>query len=227
MRRLQYSPRLRQDGFTVIELLIATIVFTVVLMLVTTGVIHFSNEYYKATNASATQNTVRTVSEDITQSLQFGNTFASSQNTGVGMSALCIGTKKYWYRAGVPYEGELTSGAPGLYVTNWQSPTDPTCDNSAASFPTSGGVQMLQENMRITSFSITPPSPTYTVSLRVAYGDNDLLCSPNGAKNCASGFGPYNTPIAKYGNDISCRSTKGSQFCAVSNITAAVGKRVD
>lgn len=216
----------REGGFTVIELLIATVVFTTVLMLITTGVIHFSNQYYKAVHANATQNLVRTISEDITQSLQFSGGEVNLPNPPPGatdLTTLCVGTKKYWYKLGVQHTGAAaTRGIPGLYVTPW-SARDSTCQNTDNPLP-AGGKQLLQKGMRITQFSVTEMDNHYDVILRIAYGDSDLLCSPT-ADNCDTGF-IADGPIAANGSDIRCRSTTGSQFCAVSNINATVVSRV-
>lgn len=63
-----------QEGFTVVELMIATLVFSVILTVITMGVLSFRNRYYKAVNASTTQNTTRTVIDtDKVRLIQFGS----------------------------------------------------------------------------------------------------------------------------------------------------------
>ncbi len=61
-----------ERGFTIVELMIATLVFSVILTVVTMGVISFSNRYYKGVHASTTQNTTRNIMDTITQAIQFG-----------------------------------------------------------------------------------------------------------------------------------------------------------
>ena len=230
MRQPGVSHRRDQTGFTVIELLIATVMFTAVLMLVTTGIIHFSNQYYRAVNANATQNAARTISEEVTQSVQIsgGSIVPGPTAESTDLRTLCVNTKKYWYRLGVPYaDGASTAANPGLYVAQWDSSSDTGCENASTSFPTDGR-QMLQEGMRLTQFqaSLVGEGDVINVDLRVVYGDNDLLCSP-AERNCGTGFDADNITIAKRGSDIRCRSTAGSQFCAVSSINATVATRVD
>lgn len=232
MRRSCNLRQADQRGFTVIEMLIATVAFTSVLMLITTGVIHFSNQYYKAVNANATQNLVRTISEEITQSLQFSGGKVANQlpaPNATNLATQCVGTKKYIFRPAVAYDGEATERTnPGLYVVPWDSDVDGACDKPAGALP-GGGKQLLQGNMRLTQFTIIEDVAAgpemYTVALRIAYGDNDLLCSPT-VGNCDTGFNGNNVPIANNGSDINCRTTTGSQFCAVSNINATVVSRV-
>jgi prepilin-type N-terminal cleavage/methylation domain-containing protein len=62
----------RQDGFTVVELLIATVVFTMVLLVITSGVTHFTHAYYKGVHQSSTQTTSRNVINTIAQNIQYG-----------------------------------------------------------------------------------------------------------------------------------------------------------
>lgn len=50
----------------------AMLVFSVILTVVTMGVISFSNRYYKGVHASTTQNTTRNIMSTITQAIQFG-----------------------------------------------------------------------------------------------------------------------------------------------------------
>jgi hypothetical protein len=67
----------------------------------------------------------------------------------------------------------------------------------------------LGENMRLTRFDIAynPTVQTYTVSIGVAYGDDDLLEVSNQTKSCKSAF-------------------SGTEFCAVSNISLTVERRL-
>ena len=51
-----------QKGFTVLELMIATTVFSVMLLLTTTGMIQIGKVYYKGLVTAKTQDTVRSIS---------------------------------------------------------------------------------------------------------------------------------------------------------------------
>jgi prepilin-type N-terminal cleavage/methylation domain-containing protein len=63
--------RKSQAGFTIVELMIATLVFAVVLILITVGVLTFTRSFFKGINQSRTQNAARTVIETISQGIQF------------------------------------------------------------------------------------------------------------------------------------------------------------
>src|SRR4051812_8577751 len=61
-----------QSGFTIIELLIATVIFALVLLVITTGVLQFTRQYYKGVISSHTQSAARAIADDVTRALQFG-----------------------------------------------------------------------------------------------------------------------------------------------------------
>lgn len=222
-----------EQGFTVIELLIATVIFTLVLALVTTGVIFFSNQYYRTANANTAQNLVRTISDDITQSIQFGTEEPISNIVqGIGFSTVCAGGKKYVFKRGVKYNGTTTAAAPGIVLADWNAADDGGCEapTTAAQFaPYASNKQLLQKNMRVTQFSVTPGGSTYGLSLRIAYAaEADLLCSPADS-NCGpnQGYPPGSeVAIANQGATIQCRPGAGSQFCAVANVDAEVVRRL-
>ena len=50
-----------QSGFTIVELMIATLVFAMVLLVITVGVMSFTRAYYRGINQSNTQRVARAV----------------------------------------------------------------------------------------------------------------------------------------------------------------------
>lgn len=92
----------RQKGFTVIELIIATSVFSVMLLLTTTGMIQIGRVYYKGLIVSKTQETTRSISEDIVRAVQFGGTDKIIKSptvpiSGLDTSAVCMNNVRYTY----------------------------------------------------------------------------------------------------------------------------------
>lgn len=204
-----------QAGFTIIELMIATLVFSVILTVITIGVISFTNHYYKGVNISATQNTARGIVDSISQAIQFGT--APVQPTSPATSYFCAGGYVFTYaNTGTMYTGSQT----GLYM----SPMGSTCQPAAAPF--SGGKQLLAKNMRLTNISVTPVGSSadrlYAISVSVAYGPDDLLCSVSQPGTCDGSTAMVFWPVS----DVSCRSIVGSQYCAVSTLKTTVEQRV-
>jgi prepilin-type N-terminal cleavage/methylation domain len=92
----------REQGFTILELMIATMVFSVVLLLVTAGILQVSRVYYKGLTESTTQSTARNIIDTLAQAIQFsGAEVTETHNVNPGKDdSFCIGNKQYSYRLG-------------------------------------------------------------------------------------------------------------------------------
>ncbi|HUS25753.1 MAG TPA: prepilin-type N-terminal cleavage/methylation domain-containing protein [Nevskiaceae bacterium] len=202
----------QQRGFTVIELMIATSVFAVVLLIVTSGIIQITRVYFKGVTESTLQNTSRTIIDTISQAVQFnGGTVVATGNSGASRG-YCIGGRRFSYLLGK----QLVDGTPNatLNQTNHAFVVDDYsgCPGSAQDLSGSlmaGSRELLSPNMRLSDFSITGlGTDRYRITVRVVYGDDDLLNNPT-------------TTTA------ACRGIRaGSQFCSVSELSTVVVKRV-
>lgn len=218
-------------GFTLIELLVATSVFAVALMVVTAGILSFTRQYYKGVISSTTQNTARAIMSEVTQSIQFGSTIRPDLG-GPGVKGFCVDNKLFSYATGK----QVTDNAPvsaehQVYHALIRSQLTSGCSDSAApitlpntaNLPT-GERELLANHMRLAALEVKPiaaGSSLYSVHVRVVYGDDDLLCSI-AAADC--NVGSISTHLDA--TDLSCKGSIGSQFCAVSDLTTTVQKRL-
>jgi prepilin-type N-terminal cleavage/methylation domain-containing protein len=208
-------------GFTIIELLIATLVFSVVLLVIATGVMQFNHAYYAGITQSNTQNTARAILENISQAIQFSGEQVTSPIAGAGgEKGFCIGNDRYSYHQG----WQLVDGTPNVakhqtsHALVMDTPGD--CSGLTAqdfSKPLTGSsTELLSPHMRLSNLSVTSvpgSSNLYSIDVRVVYGDDDLLHSP-------SGGGPT-------ANDVVCQSGAGDQFCSISELSTVVQKRIN
>lgn len=208
-------------GFTIIELLVATLVFSMVLLLIAVGVLQFNHAYYSGVTQTNTQDTARAILEDVSQAIQFSGGMITSpiRSTGTGyytVSGFCIGNERYSYVLGWQLEGAVNTT---LHQTNYGLLKDNNGDcsgKSAQDFsrPRSlagNSIEMLRPHMRLTKLSVTPLSGSaglYQVDVRVVYGDDALLSSPVTSANTV------------------CMNGSGSQFCSVSELSTVVQMRV-
>lgn len=243
------------NGFTIIELLIATLIFSLVLILVTTGVMQFTRQYYKGIISSGTQNTARAIIDDVTRTIQFNTgsfytltSNTTTPNTDPAAHALgyCIGeTKRYSFRL----NAQVTEGTAdnNLHQSNHGLVTDgvsgcntatPALDVRDPNILINPDIQtgrallypreLLGQRMRLSKFKIeTVPNMvgTYSVTVRVIYGDDDMLCTPSIPDSCVNRSAAPD-PLTDVGSLV-CKSTIGNQFCAVSELTTTVKKRVN
>lgn len=207
-------------GFTIVELMIATTVFSIILMIAIFGIINIGRAYYKNITASRTQETTRQIVDDISASLQLtGDSvhFTPAAEPG-DTGKLCIGDSRYTFVK----DQQITKNNPSA-VGLWKE-TETTCSGN----PTPNGVQFLAENMRLLELNVDCENGSdCSVEVRVAYGDNDLLNYYNDAGDTiidVDGDG------AADGRDVEkgfCRlGVSGNQFCSVSGLETNVFRRV-
>ena len=195
-------------GFTIIELMIATLVFSVILLAVTVGIIQITRVYYKGINEANTQDTARNVMDTISQAIQFsGSDVYATQASAPGAStSFCVGNQQFSYKLGY----QLVGGSPGTNQTTkalWQSTTSGCTGNPAAA---ASGLELLGDKMRLANLTVSEVNGDpniWKISVRVVFGDDDLLNNPTGT-------------------NASCKGNAGQQFCSVSELTTTVVKRV-
>lgn len=108
--------RRTSHGFTIIELLFSTVTFSVVLLVCLAGVIQIGRMYYKGLTTSQTQQTARSLIDELSQSIQLsGDNIESPRNLTGGVAPsgptiggqsdartnavgfFCIGSTRYTY----------------------------------------------------------------------------------------------------------------------------------
>lgn len=215
----------KNAGFTVVELMVATVVFSSMLLLVTFGLIQITRIYYKGITTSRTQQTARSIMDEISQAIQFSGEEvalpASShpESTDVTHYHFCTGSNRYTFVQGrqlidndIP--NDATHETNHVIVRDARTPGSCSTPTNALKInPNLTGytnpTELLGPGMRLAKLEITEPSPDlYHIDLRVIHGDSDLLLDPTG-------------------EDARCKSAAGSQFCAVSNLETTVQRRVE
>jgi len=204
--------REKQAGFTILELLIATAVFSVVLLLCATAILQVGQMFYKGVITNRIQDTSRKVANDVIGAIQNGESNLLHQKVPIaGGFAECLGTVRYTYLL-TKSVGSPPAQSPHVLWKDRITAAG-TCALSPVdlSAPTSGE-ELLGSNMRVSKFEITDlPGSSYKVQVTVAYGsDDDVFAKPGG--------------IVDYGH---CAARNlGGQFCAVSTITSYATERL-
>ena len=94
------SNKKNQQGFTILELLIASTVFSVILLVATAGIIQIGNLYYKGITASKTQETARAIMEEVSRTAQFSKgsvVFGHNFGDDSSVKQICVGDRRYTY----------------------------------------------------------------------------------------------------------------------------------
>jgi len=228
-----------KQGFTIVELMIATMVFSVILLLITFGMLQVGRTYYKGITSTKTQNAARSIMDRISQAIQFsGGEVKETPPVGAPgtVYAFCINDQQYSFLI----DKQLTDGSPnpdqskhvlvvdtpagGCNTTTPPDLNNPADLKDAMVFPDAvDPEELMGANMRLAKLSVTP-DPTdpgitdpslgislWRITVKVVYGDNDLLINdstdPDYHQKCAA-------------------SSAGTQFCAFSELSTVVKKRV-
>ncbi len=220
-----------QAGFTIIELLIATMIFAVILIVITYGILQTSRTYYLGVTQSKTQDTARTILETLSQEIQLSGGTITGTDAPSGQAIInngtsqgfCINNRLYSYILGHQVSDSPTGTQVyhGLMVSNG-------CSAQAQNINVSSGLlgsELLAPNMRLANLTIVntdDQNGLYTIDIRLVYGDDDLLCSPSVTDDCTSKTASTSTDNP----DVTCKGGVGAQFCAVSDLETTVQIRV-
>lgn len=201
-----------QSGFTIVELLIATVVFSTVLLMMTMGIIQVSRLYIKGYTVSETQNTTRAIVDNVTQAIQ------TSQNSSPDAIYIpsgspgwfCINGSVYIYSVNVKLTAynnvfyvEKPSGGCSATVNPSTNPRGYPCDSSTYC------QELLADDMRLTNISLQEVDTTnqlYQFSIGVEYGTSGQNYQP-GTHSCYS-------------------ITGGGEFCSYVTDVTTVQQRV-
>lgn len=195
-----------QKGFTIVELMIAIMVFSLLLLVCSAAIIHIGRMYYKGGIVSRTQEATRTVTEDVAQVIQFTSANLPVSVTSGSTRAWCIGEVRYTFHTTASL-GSDTGQSPHVL---WKdaNPSIGSCSVANLSNTSlSGGVEMVGENMRVPVFEIVQNGDLWDVTIRVAYGKE------------VDGFTDSTYAFCK-------GVINGGQFCAVSDNQTSVVKRL-
>ncbi len=236
MIRHRLPPRKNQNGFTIIELLIATVVFSVILLVVTAAIIQVGRMYYKGYISSRTQQASRAVIDDISRSIQFSDiSNVTIHEPGSGdvppISAYCFGPNRFTFVRGGQLDSQAESNS--YDQTNkkvrhvlWQDNIgslgcsdylpqlqfeDPYQNYSESVTSDFNGRELLDNDMRLQDLSVGQEgsSDLFRIHVKVVY-----YASPDLLDN-------FEDPNACKGSVV------GGQWCAISDLTTVVYSRAE
>lgn len=231
-----------KSGFTIVELLISTAVFSLILVAVSVTVVEISRLYYKGTILTRTQDTGRNLIENVSRPIQLEgadivgaslpSTLLVDETAGwpdedgviqnLTVRSICIGTTRYTFTLNKQVRAEVSDPDDHVRHALWQDTvtssgfcTKANIPNLTLESPTPNGRDVLTERMRVTAFDVSSDDGIlYKVSIGVMYGDRELMLPGREP----SGVWPLPTQCAT--------ELAGSQWCAHANYETTVMKRI-
>ncbi len=224
-----------ETGFTIIELLIATAIFTVILIITTTSIIGISQTYVKGSVENQTQQSARSILSSISQDIEFNNAtninisdFSSPASSDERY--FCIGNDVYVFKINkylsFSHTGSEYSNIGLIRYASNSCPTAATLPTSLSTMP-QGYTELLANHERIGQLNIKQINinnfHAYTISLEIGYGSNSLL----GISSSSPYYNDSTIPSASTTIPYQCQSGLDSSFCAVSILTTTVAPRIN
>ena|SRR3990167_1229033 len=202
-----WADKRKNTGFTIIELLIATSVFTIILLAAVIGFFTVGQTFYKGVSNSQTQTVARKILDSASSDIRFASTVTSAIPIDSGNSYyICIGEVRYTYNfyKKVELDNHDTSNNFGIIRDEPGACGSPF---GSGAIEYNNPTELLANKMRLGGFFVWPKGDNlYQVVVKVAYGDNESL----------EEFDNY---------AVSCDTNlTSSRFCAVSELSTMATK---
>ncbi len=177
-----------QSGFTIVELLISTAVFSLVLLICVAASIQIGKYFYKGISETRAQNADRQIIDEISNAIEFGGSAPVFYQTGAGpgpvYNVLCIGSLRYTYVTDLQQDSGAPAGDPLNHKIRhvlWRDTLIGACALPAhadltAVDPGGGGQDLVPAAMRLTRLDVSNlATPLWAISIRIMYGDDEVI----------------------------------------------------
>jgi len=170
-------------GFTIAELMIATSVFSVILLAGTATFIDLGHSYYKGVTITQTQETAKQIINKVSSDIRLGSAVYPLNTASGNRYYYCLGSHRYSFTLfkQVDYSNHDNSTKFGLLE---DEPNGGGCGSpfDAPVVALVNPTELLGNQMRLLAFSINPVGSTgsiYSVKVTVASGSDSSLSDPN------------------------------------------------
>jgi prepilin-type N-terminal cleavage/methylation domain-containing protein len=206
----------KQAGFTLVELMISTTVFAVVIMVGMFGYIQINRFYTKSINIIRTQEAARNLMMDIANQFQLTSGIYQSRTLADNVTKIvCVGNKSYVYKI------NSIESSSNHAITSYNISPD-TCPDSGTD-----PVYLLRPGARIIQLDVVPypdanVGPLFNITVALLYAPKDKDdATPQGTDLIQVG-----TPPEDPSKWLCSSAVRGSEYCSLSRLTTSVYKRV-
>lgn len=223
-----------QTGFTIMELMVAISVLSVLLLMSTLVLIGVGKLYSKGINMANVQDVTRNVLEDVTSAVQFSgqpmtgptNHTYTGGGSGINVTAVCFGSIRYSYVTGFPsgnvvwphllYKDEMIgkSSCSPLDIGENQ----PTCDSNKRCLRSlsHSGSELAGANMHLAFLTVHEYNPQlYGIKIGLVFGFKSMFKTNGGGGLATNSDGNY-----------ICNNQTGQEYCATSTLKTLATQRI-
>lgn len=220
-------------GFTIVELMIATSIFSIILLLCATSLVTIGKIYHKGLISSKTQEAARVIMEDLASQVQFSGGKPSSLTSGIysglSVNSFCIRDTRYTYAIDAQVDDNglnaaLHKSPHALWRDTTNNPivcpqADLTTSDPDAAASTNHGIansgrEMVSAGMRLRTLSVkNTQGNLWKIDVGLVYGDDATLTRK---------------PLPSPNDTITgCAGTNdGGNFCAISDLSTEVYRSI-
>jgi prepilin-type N-terminal cleavage/methylation domain-containing protein len=203
----------RQNGFTIIELLLAMAFFSFILMLVVAGFIQINRSYTRGLTVKQVQNSARSVIDEISSAIRDaepGDVLPASSATNPPFR-LCIGGIRYAWNQANASNNALTTDAfsdTGARISLARTNDGAPCNNPIQQQPSGAEtVTLLDDTLALQYLNVSRIGTTNSFKISL------VLSTAN--SNDFTGFGL----------NAACTIQTGDQYCDVAKVETVVTTR--
>ena len=212
-------------GFTVVELLVASVIFSVIILVALSGFIEIGRLFYKGSIYTANQQAARTITDKVGSDMNATSSVVGPTATGTGQKRFyCIGNVRYTFTLGqvVNLDNHGTTNSSNFGILRDKLPGASSCaDPFSGSSPVPIAVdaaELLGNRMRLNSFCITKNTSVsygnlYAISVNIVTGDDKYITLKTNTS----------PPLCTATSSALCNANLSvSQYCAGSDLTTSI-----
>ena len=214
----------QQSGFTIIELLIATTVFSIVLVVIVASFLQVGRMFYKGVSVNNTNEAARNLVDEISNDARLTPTPSEvkSDSTDTAKRFFCVGPHRYTFKLNTQVKaGDINSNARNMTAGIVQDTTSGNCQDPTALLGSSPR-QILGPDMRLNAMNVSQNASGSGMLIHVHvifYGADDRVFSSTAHPNdtAADHAAAINDADAYCSGNI-----LSTQFCAMADIRTNV-----
>jgi type II secretory pathway pseudopilin PulG len=209
-------------GFTIVELTIATLIFSTIIVMALASFIGIGRVYYKGRSLTETQAVAQQIVTQASGDIQFSSDVVTNYPTGTGIPTgasgsqyVCFGNIRYTYNLYQEVDVDDVAANHFGLLRDVMPGTKPCASPfGVGAIALTNPQELLAPKMRLSKFDVTPAKDKTGADVRdlwdmnviIAYGSDDTLKNPGGA-------------------NVACDAElKTSEFCSVSRQSTSVSR---
>lgn len=204
--------KMDNKGFTIIELMIAISILSVIMLISSTAIIFIARQYQNGVTRTTLQSASRQLHQKFIDSIKFsGGEIISQPEVSGGYSVICVGDTRYYFKKPPTTSITTTTGMSNLFFDkNATGFSNITC---GAGLNESSSAKLLPNNSRVAQASLicdTSSPKSCTLKTTFISGDDDL----------------FNTNTRPDIDNLRCKTGIGNQWCSIVNLSSTVNSKI-